>query len=149
MEIRCQIILVKHRFWKIHELETFGTRKRILRTKLEGCSCDKKRSVVFWKICSRFRKACCRKSVSHRVREKWAKVSHQLGFLSRKRENSFTTWCKCECIVPYSFPVLSNSQLPISLFSIYWSTFSITNRQSIFSTIGIDNFDHQFFFFRL
>ena len=48
MEIRCQIIFIKPRFWKIHELETFGTRKRILRTKLEGCSCDRKRPVVFW-----------------------------------------------------------------------------------------------------
>ena len=48
MEIRCQIIFIKHRFWKIYELETFGTRKRILRTKLEGCSCDRKRPVVFW-----------------------------------------------------------------------------------------------------
>ena len=48
MEIRCQIIFIKHRFWTIHELETFGTRKRILRTKLEGCSCDRKRPVVFW-----------------------------------------------------------------------------------------------------
>ena len=48
MEIRCQIIFIKHRFWKIHELETFGTRKRILRTNLEGCRCDRKRSVVFW-----------------------------------------------------------------------------------------------------
>ena len=33
MEIRCQIIVIKHRFRKIHELETFGTRKRILRKK--------------------------------------------------------------------------------------------------------------------
>ena len=33
MEIRCQIIFIKHRFWKIHELETFRTRKRILRKK--------------------------------------------------------------------------------------------------------------------
>ena len=41
-----------------------------------------------------------------------------------------------------SFPILNYQ----SLFSIYWSTFSITNRQSIFSTIGIDIFDHQFFF---
>ena len=42
MEIRCQIILIRHRFWKIYELETFGTRKRILRQKLEGCSwCQK------------------------------------------------------------------------------------------------------------
>ena len=48
MEIRCQIIFIKHRFWKIHELETFGTRKRILGTKLERCSCDRKRRVVFW-----------------------------------------------------------------------------------------------------
>ena len=48
MEIRCQIIFIKHRFWKIHELETFGTRKRILRKKLEGCTCARKRSVVFW-----------------------------------------------------------------------------------------------------
>ena len=47
MEIRCQIIFIKHRFWKIHELETVGIRKRILRTKLEGCSCDRKRPVVF------------------------------------------------------------------------------------------------------
>ena len=46
--MRCQIIFIKHRFWKIHELETFGTRRRILRTKLEGCSCDRKRPVVFW-----------------------------------------------------------------------------------------------------
>ena len=44
MEIRCQIIFIKHRFWKIRELETFGTRKR----NLEGCSCDRKRPVVFW-----------------------------------------------------------------------------------------------------
>ena len=42
-----------------------------------------------------------------------------------------------------SFPILNYQ----SLFSLYWSTFSITNRQSIFSTIGIDIFDHQFFFF--
>ena len=48
MEIQCQIIFIKHRFWKIHELGTFGTRKRILRKKLEGCSCDRKRPVVFW-----------------------------------------------------------------------------------------------------
>ena len=48
MEIRCQIIFIKHRLWKIHELETFGTRKRILRKKLEGCSCARKRPVVFW-----------------------------------------------------------------------------------------------------
>ena len=48
MEIRCQIIFIKHRFWKIYELETFGTRKRILRAKLEGCSCDRKRPVAFW-----------------------------------------------------------------------------------------------------
>ena len=48
MEIQCQIIFLKHRFWKIHELETFGTRKRILGTKLEGRSCDRKRPVVFW-----------------------------------------------------------------------------------------------------
>ena len=48
MEIRCQIIFIKHRFWKIHELETFGTRKRILGTKLEGYRCDRKRPVVFW-----------------------------------------------------------------------------------------------------
>ena len=47
MAIRCQTIFIKHRFRKIHELETFGTRKRILRTKLEGCSCDRKRPVVF------------------------------------------------------------------------------------------------------
>ena len=50
MEIRCQRIFIKHRFWKIYELETFGTRKRILRTKFEGCSCDRKRPVVFWTI---------------------------------------------------------------------------------------------------
>ena len=31
MEIRCQKIFIKHRLRKIHELETFGTRKRILR----------------------------------------------------------------------------------------------------------------------
>ena len=48
MEIRCQIIFIKHRFWKIHELETFGTRKIILGKKLEGCSCPRKRPVVFW-----------------------------------------------------------------------------------------------------
>ena len=41
-----------------------------------------------------------------------------------------------------SFPILNYQ----SLFSIYWSTFSITNRQSIFSTIEIDIFDHQFCF---
>ena len=33
MEIRCQIIFIKLRFWTIHELETFGTRKRILQKK--------------------------------------------------------------------------------------------------------------------
>ena len=33
MEIGCQIILIKHRFGKIHELKTFGTRKKILRKK--------------------------------------------------------------------------------------------------------------------
>ena len=48
MEIRCQIIFIKHRFWKIHELETFGIRKMILRKKLEGCSSVRKRPVVFW-----------------------------------------------------------------------------------------------------
>ena len=30
MEIRCQITFIRHRFRKIHELETFSTRKRIL-----------------------------------------------------------------------------------------------------------------------
>ena len=30
MEIRCQIIFIKHRFWKINELETLGTMQRIL-----------------------------------------------------------------------------------------------------------------------
>ena len=30
-----------------HYSETFGTRKRILRKKLEGCSCARKRPVVF------------------------------------------------------------------------------------------------------
>ena len=44
MEIRCQI---KHRFWKIHELETFGIRKRILRKKSVGCSTARKRPVLF------------------------------------------------------------------------------------------------------
>ena len=34
MEIRCQIIFIKHRFWKTHELETFSTSKRILRKKI-------------------------------------------------------------------------------------------------------------------
>ena len=48
MEIQCHIIFLKHRFWKIHELKTFGTRKRTLRKKLEGCSCDRKHPVVFW-----------------------------------------------------------------------------------------------------
>ena len=48
MEIRCQIIFLKNRFCKIHELETFGTRKRILRKKLEGYSCNRKCPVVFW-----------------------------------------------------------------------------------------------------
>ena len=48
MEIRCQIIFIKHPFWKIHELETFGTRKKVLRKKLEGCSCARKFPVVFW-----------------------------------------------------------------------------------------------------
>ena len=48
MEIWCQIILIKHHFWKIHELETFGTRKRIFGKKLEGCSCARKYPVVFW-----------------------------------------------------------------------------------------------------
>ena len=48
MGIRCQINFIKHRFWKIHELETFCTSKRILRTKLEGCSRERKRPVVFW-----------------------------------------------------------------------------------------------------
>ena len=47
MEIRCQIISIKHRFLKIHEMETFGTRKRILRKKLDGCDRDGKRPVVF------------------------------------------------------------------------------------------------------
>ena len=48
IEIRCQIIFIKHRFSKNHELQTFGTRKMILRKKkLEGCSCARKRSVVF------------------------------------------------------------------------------------------------------
>ena len=50
MEIWCHwIIFIKHRFWKIHELETFGTRKRILsKNKLEECSYARKRPVVFW-----------------------------------------------------------------------------------------------------
>ena len=48
MGIRCQIIFIKHRFWKNHELETSGTGERILRKKLEGCSCARKRQVVFW-----------------------------------------------------------------------------------------------------
>ena len=47
MEIRCQIMFIKHRFCKIHELETFGNRKRIEK-KLEGCSCPRKGPVVFW-----------------------------------------------------------------------------------------------------
>ena len=48
MGIWCQIIFTKQRFWKIHELETFGTRERILWKKLEGSSCARKRPVVFW-----------------------------------------------------------------------------------------------------
>ena len=48
MEIRCKIIFIKNRVWKIHELETFGTRKRSFRKKMEGCSCARKRPVVFW-----------------------------------------------------------------------------------------------------
>ena len=47
MEIRCEITFIKHRFSEIYELETFGSRKRILRKKMEGYSCAKKRPVVF------------------------------------------------------------------------------------------------------
>ena len=42
MEIRC------HCFWKINELDTFGPRKNNLRKKMEGCTCARKRPVVFW-----------------------------------------------------------------------------------------------------
>ena len=38
MEIQCQIIFIKHRPRKINELDTFGTRERILGTILEGCT---------------------------------------------------------------------------------------------------------------
>ena len=49
MGIRCRIIFIKLRFWTIHDLDILGTkRKRILRIKFEGCSCAKKRPVVFW-----------------------------------------------------------------------------------------------------
>ena len=47
MEIRCQIIFIKHRFWKIHELETLSTSKRILRKKFgEMFLCQKASSRV-------------------------------------------------------------------------------------------------------
>ena len=49
-EIRCQIIFIKLRrirFRKIHELETLGTKKRILRTKFERCSFAREHLVVF------------------------------------------------------------------------------------------------------
>ena len=48
MEIRCQIIFIKHHFWKIHELETLGTMQRILQKITEESSCARKHLVAFW-----------------------------------------------------------------------------------------------------
>ena len=48
MEIRCQIIFIKHRFWKIHQLVTLGTMQRILQKITEEWSCARKHLVAFW-----------------------------------------------------------------------------------------------------
>ena len=47
MEIRYQIIFIKLRFRTIHELETFGTGKRILQKITEERSCARKHLVAF------------------------------------------------------------------------------------------------------
>ena len=47
MEIRCQIIFIKRRFGKLHELESLGTMQRILQKITEECSCARKRFTAF------------------------------------------------------------------------------------------------------
>ena len=52
MEIQCQIIFIKHRFWKIHELEILyrlyiGTLQRILQKISEECSRARTHLVAF------------------------------------------------------------------------------------------------------
>ena len=42
-----KINFINLRFWTTHELETLGTRQRILLTKCEECGCVRRRPVVF------------------------------------------------------------------------------------------------------
>ena len=105
MEIRCQIIYIKHRFWKNHELETFGTRKRILRKKIAGMWLCQKVWVVFWTFhtfpCI-FSPRTIFGNSSRLVRyiDKCMEMSKHDCMLSSQQLQSSVIFCKILCIVP-------------------------------------------------
>ena len=120
MEIRCQIIFIKLRFWKIHELETLGARKRILRTTFERCSCARKRPVVVW-IFHTFLCIFSRNSSVSKQNDREMYGQNSKRFLAQLHRSNFVL--KILCLVPK----VSNSRIfqKRSFMKIIWHRISM------------------------
>ena len=131
MEIQCQIIFIKHRFWKIHELETLGTRQRILQKLTGECSCARKHLVAFWHfhtfVCKSFPAnqlwTAIKNSLQEKNTGKCVGGSKHDWMLSGTATSLQLFFLKILCLVPK----VSNSWIvqTQSFIKIIWHWFSI------------------------